>query len=228
MSLKHHFLELFNLVGILRRYTHILVLLISVFLSIPAFGSEESSYRNMEYSFTLHYTSPFQVRSSGKGYFDILKDEKIFAQASVEDDVFKIFIQEAKPEKDVFRSFARERCKIICDADGPDGSTYCKEIASEKEWISANGLRVLEFTLIFTRENYQDKTKEESRMGPVYMVDISRAGHPLALMIHPGHESLMSRDSQQLIRGLIDTIQLRPENSDRQREARVCGTSCKK
>ena len=212
----------------MRSFTHILLLLICVFLFNPAFGSEESSYRNEQYSFTLHYKPPFQVRSFGEGYFDILKDGKIFAQASVEDDVFKIFIQEAKPEKDVFRSFARGRCKIICDADGPDGSTYCKEIESEKEWTSGNGLRVLEFTLIFTRENYQDKTKEESRMGPVCMVDISKAGTPLALMIYPGHESLMSRDSQQLIRGLIDTIQLRPENSDRQREARVCGTSCKK
>ena len=212
----------------MRRYTHILLLLMSVFLSLPAFGSEESSYRNMEYSFTLHYPSPFQVRSFGEGYFDILKDDKIFVEASVEDDVFKIFIQEAKPEKDVFRSFARERCKIICDADGPDGSTYCKETATEKEWTSGNGLRVLEFTLIFTRENYQDKTKEESRMGPVYMVDISRAGHPLALMIHPEHETIPSRDSEQLIRALINTIKLCPGNSDRQRETRVCGTTCKK
>jgi len=87
---------------------------------------------------------------------------------------------------------------------------------------------VMEFTLIFTRENYQDKTKEESKMGPVYMVDISRAGHPLALMMHPGHETLPSRDSEHLIRGLINTIKLCPGNSDRQRETRVCGTVCKK
>ena len=206
----------------------ILFLLISVFLSLSAFGSEEISYRNEEYNFTLHYTPPFQVRSFGEGYFDILKDGKIFAQASVEDDPFQIFIQEAKPKTDVFQGFARERCKIICDADGPDGSTYCKEIASKKEWTSANGLRVLEFTLIFTRENYQDKTKEESRMGPVYMVDISRAGHPLALMIHPGQETLMSRDCEQFVHGLIDTIELRQRNSDRQKERRVCGTTCKK
>ena len=214
--------------GALGLCIQILFLLISVFLSLSAFGSEEISCRNEEYNFTLHYTPPFQVRSFGEGYFDILKDGKIFAQASVEDDPFQIFIQEAKPKTDVFQGFARERCKIICDADGPDGSTYCKEIASKKEWTSANGLRVLEFTLIFTRENYQDKTKEESRMGPVYMVDISRAGHPLALMIHPGQETLMSRDCEQFVHGLIDTIELRQRNSDRQKERRVCGTTCKK
>jgi hypothetical protein len=211
----------------LKRCTHILVLLMSVFLSLPAFASEESSYRNEEYSFTFHYASSFQVRSFGEGYFDILKDDKIFAQASVEDDTFNIFIQEAKPKEDVFRNFARERCKIICDADGPDGSTYCKEIASEKEWNSANGLRVLEFTLVFTRENYQDKTKEESRIGPVYLVDLSRTQRHLALMIHPGHEVLASKENEQLIHGMIDTIELRPENSDRQREVKVCGATCK-
>lgn len=215
--------------GVLGRYTHILfVLLISVFLSIPAFGSEGNPYRNEEYNFTLHYPSPFQVRSFGEGYFDILKDDKIFVEASVEDDTLNIFIQEAKPKIDVFRSFARGRCKIICDADGPDGSTYCKEIESEKEWTSGNGLRVLEFTLLFTRENYQDKTKEESRIGPVYVVDISRTHRHLALMIHPGRDVLAAKDSELLIREMIDTIELRPGNSDRQRETRVCGATCKK
>jgi hypothetical protein len=217
-----------DLVGAVRRCTHILVLLISVFLSLSAFASEERSYRNEEYSFTLRYPSSFQVRSSGEGYFDILKDDEIFAQASVEDETFNIFIHEVKPKEDVFRSFARERCKIICDADGPDGSTYCKEIATEKEWTSANGLRVLEFTLVFTRENYQDKTKEESKIGPVYVVDISAVHRHVALMIHPEHEILASKDSEQLIRGLIDTIKLRPGNSDRQKEIKVCGATCKK
>jgi hypothetical protein len=215
-------------VGALGLCNQILVLLISVFLSLSAFGSEESSYRNEQYSFTLHYTSPFRVKSLGEGYFDILKDDKTFVEASVEDDTFNIFINEVKPKTDIFRSFARERCKIICDADGPDGSTYCNEIASEKEWTSANGLRVLEFTLIFARDNYQDKTKEESRVGPVYIVDISRAQRYLALMIHPRHETLASMDSEQFIRALIDTIELRPENSDQRREVKVCGTSCKK
>jgi hypothetical protein len=206
---------------------HIPVLLIIVFISLSAFASEESSYRNEEYGFTFHYPSSFRVRSFGEGYFDILKDDKILAQASVEDDSFNIFIQEAKPNEGVFQSFARERCKIICDADGPDGSTYCKEIASEKEWTSANGLRVLELILIFTRENYQDKTKKESKIGPVYVVDIPRAHRHLALMIHPGHEALASKKNEQLIHGLIDAIELRPENSDRQREVKVCGATCK-
>jgi len=213
----------------LKNCIHIPVLfLISVFLSLPAFASEESSYRNEEYSFSLEYPKSLKMKVFGEDYFDILKEGNILLQASIEDDTFKIFIQETKPGKDAFRSFARQRCKIICDADGPDGSTYCEKIENEKEWNSRTGLTVLEFTLIFTQEDYQNKTKENSRMGPVFVVDISSADHPLALMIHPGHETLASKDSEQLIRGLIDTIKLRPGNSDRQRKTKVCGTTCEK
>jgi hypothetical protein len=150
------------------------------------------------------------MRDFGGGYFDILKDGKIVLQASVEDDTFKIFIHEARPQKDAFREFARQRCRIFCDADGPDGSTYCKEIAQEREWVSRNGLRVLEFILIFTRENYQDKTKEESRIGPVYLVDISRANRPLALMIHPEHDILATDSTERLIRKIVDFVRILP------------------
>ena len=107
------------------------------------------------------------MRTSGEGYFDLLKDNQTVLQASVEDDAFKIFIHESKAAGDVFQSFARHRCRIICDADGPDGSVYCDKVASEKAWSSANGLRVMEFHLIMTREDYNENTKEESRMGPV-------------------------------------------------------------
>jgi len=214
----------------LKNSIHTLVLfLISVFLSLPAFASsEESSYRNEEYSFSLEYPKILKMKVFGEGYFDILKEGNLLLRASIEDDTFKIFIQETKAGKDAFRSFARQRCRIICDADGPDGSTYCDKIENEKEWNSRTGLTVLEFTMIFTQEDYQNKTKEDSRMGPVFVVDISSADHPLALMIHPGHETLASKDSEQLIRGLIDTIELLPGNSDRQRETKVCGTVCKK
>ncbi len=65
-------------------------------------------------------------------------------------------------------------------------------------------------------------------MGPVYLVDLSRTQRHLALMIHPGHEVLASKENEQLIHGLIDTIELRPEHSDRQGEVKVCGATCKK
>ena len=188
----------------------ILAVLICVLVSASSFASDERTYSSKKYSFTLQYPPTTQLRTSGEGYFDLLKDNQIVLQASVEDDAFEIFIHESKAAGDVFQSFARHRCKIICDADGPDGSVYCDKIESEREWSSANGLRVMEFYLIMTREDYNENTKEESRMGPVYVVDMSRKARPVALMIHPGHGTLATDSTQRLIREIIDSVKVGP------------------
>ena len=188
---------------------HILLILMILSPS-SSFTSDKRTYSSNEYSFTLQYPSTTYLRASGEGYFDLLKDNQIIFQASVEDDAFKIFMHESKAAGDVFQSFARNRCKLICDADGPDGSVYCDKIASEKQWTSVNGLRVMEFYLIMTREDYNENTKEESRVGPVYVVDISRKGRPLALMIHPGHGTLATESTERLIREAIDSVKLTP------------------
>ena len=189
---------------------HILLFLIILSPS-SSFTSDTRTYNSSnKYSFTLQYPPTIQLRTFVEGYFDLLKDNQIVLQASVEDDAFKIFMYESKAAGDVFQSFARHRCKIICDADGPDGSVYCDKIESEREWSSANGLRVMEFLLIMTREDYNENTKEESRMGPVYVVDMSRKGRPVALMIHPGHGTLATDSTQRLIREIIDSLKLGP------------------
>jgi hypothetical protein len=175
-----------------------------------SFTSDTRTYSSNEYSFTLQYPPTIQLRTFVEGYFDLLKDNQIIFQASVEDDAFKIFMYESKAAGDVFRSFARHRCKIICDADGPDGSVYCDKIASEKGWRTRNGLRVLEFYLIMTREDYNENTKEESRMGPVYVVDMSRKGRPVALMIHPGHGILAADLTKRLMQEIINSVIVLP------------------
>ena len=63
----------------------------------------------------------------------------------------------------------------------------------------------------FTLQNpptIQLNTKEESRIGPVYVVDISRKGRPLALMIHLGHGTLATDSTERLIREIIDSVKL--------------------
>lgn len=170
----------------------ILFLIIASFKA-PTYAEDKEPYTNLKYKFTLGYPSTCQLKTFGDAYFDLLENGKIIVRAGVEDDTFKIYIHEWKPKGDIFQKFSKERCKIICDADGPDGSTYCDEIKSQRQYVSANGLRVLEFYLIMTREDYSRNTKSESTVGPVYMVDISKDYHPLALMIHPGHGTLASK-----------------------------------
>jgi hypothetical protein len=109
---------------------------------------------------------------------------------------------------DIFPRFARERSKLTCGADGPDGSSYCGEIESERQYVSVNGLDVFEFFLILTREDYSTDTKHRSTVGPIYVVDISRANRPLALMIFPGYGKLASASTKDVARDIIETIRL--------------------
>jgi hypothetical protein len=183
-------------------------LLIISFLTTSTFADDKKTYANTQYKFTFAYPASFQLKKFGKGYFGILQNGNIVLRGSIEDNRFKIFIHEFKPKGDVFHTVAQKRCKIVCGADGPDGSTYCDQIKSQREYVSPNGLRVLESYLIMTREDYSRNTKSESTVGPVSIADISQPDHGLALMIHPGHGTLGSGKVKRLAQELIDSIKL--------------------
>ena len=185
-------------------------LLITLSTSPSTSAQHKTLYDNAEYGFTFEYPSTNELKRFGHGYFDILRDGKILLRGSVEYLSFKIFIRESSPTDDLFLRFARQRCKVPCAADGPDGSTYCDTIETETELVSANGLRVLEFYLTMTRENYAENTTEQTPVGPVYVVDISRKNRFLALMISPGHGVLASESTKRVALELIDSVRLGP------------------
>jgi hypothetical protein len=185
-----------------------IIFLIISSLTISAFAKDKRPYISNKYRLTFDYPSSYGIKRFGEGYFDIFKNGKIFLRGSVEDEALKIFIHESKRTRDTFHSFARERCKIVSGADGPDGSSYCDEIKSRREYISSNGLRVLEFYLIMTREDYSRNTKNRFTVGPVYIVDISRTDQPLALMIFPGHGTLASEKVKRLAETIIESLRL--------------------
>ena len=99
LNQEHRFLHLCSLVDTLKHCIHLLFLLISFSLSFPAFASEESTYLNEQYSFSLEYPKTLKMRVFGGADFDILKDGDILLEASVEDATFETFIQERKAEK---------------------------------------------------------------------------------------------------------------------------------
>ena len=186
----------------------LLLFLIIFSISTPTYAAENITFISDRYKFTFDYPSDCKLKRYGDGYFDIVKDGEILLRGSVEDDVFKIFMRESKSTSDIFRSFARERVKVVCGADGPDGSVFCDEIEGEREFISENGLRVLEFHLIMTQENYSNHTKEKSTFGPVYIVDVSRIDHPLALMFSPCGGVLASTLTKRMVVGIIETVKV--------------------
>lgn len=166
----------------------------------------KKTYSNSTYKFTFDYPSSCDVKGLSKWDFDLLSEGKILLRGSVEDDTIKVFINEFKLQKDIFIAFARERARVVCGADGPDGSSYCEKIKSERAYTTRNGLYVLEFYLTLTREDYVKKTSHTSTVGPVYLVDISRTNKPLALMLFPGYGNAASESTEQLAREIIETV----------------------
>jgi hypothetical protein len=175
-----------------------------------ATADSKKSYKNRQYGFTLKYPSIYKLKSFGQGGFDLIRDDRIILRANIEDNAFKIFIKESEYKENLFLDFARERAKVTCGADGPDGSTYCGAIESEKQYTSANGLNCLEFYLLMTREDYSTRTKHLSKVGPVYVVDISREGRPVTLMIFPGYGKSAPTSTELMMWEVIDTIKQVP------------------
>jgi len=193
-----------------RLLTIIVLFTLMTYLSAITVATADSrkTYTNRQYGFTLKYPSIYKLSTSGQGGFDLIRNDRIILQAAIEDTAFKIFIKESEHEENLFLDFARERAKVTCGADGPDGTTHCGAIGSEKQYTSANGLNCLEFYLLMTREDYSSNTKYLSKVGPVYVVDISREERPLALMIFPGYRKLAPTSTELMMWEIVDTIKL--------------------
>jgi hypothetical protein len=135
-------------------------------------------------------------------------DQRFDPPPAVEDDTSRLFLTAWKQGGDTFKAFARERVTVICAAVGPDGSRYCDKIESERQAATKGGLRYLEFYLVMTKEDFSTNSKETSRVGPVYMVDISRPSQPLALMISPRYGTLASRETAEAMRRMVETVRV--------------------
>ena len=103
-----------------RTALYFLTLLLVMSFSSPATSAEgRKTYTNSTYRFTFDYPSSCEVKGLSKWYFDLLSEGEMLLRGSVEDETFKIFVNESKLQKDIFIAFARERARVVCGADGP-------------------------------------------------------------------------------------------------------------
>jgi hypothetical protein len=176
--------------------------------STIAYGQTRTNYISRQYKFILEYSAGYKLKRFADGFFALIGGQKVKVRSSIEDDTFRIFLRESKEKRDGFKSFASERVKVVCTADGPDGSSYCDNAESVREGTTRGGLRYLEYYLVMTREDSSTQSKERSRVGPIYFVDISQPAQPLALMIFPGYGTLASQDDARVIREMVETVRL--------------------
>jgi len=176
--------------------------------STIAYGQTTTSYISRQYKFVLEYPTGCKLKRFADGFFALVGGQKVNVRSSVEDDTFRIFLRQSKERGDTFKAFARERVKVICAADGPDGSSYCDNAESVREGTTRGGLRYLEYYLVMTREDSLTNSKERSRVGPIYVVDISQPAQPLALMLFPGYRTLASQDDARVMREMVETVRV--------------------
>jgi hypothetical protein len=176
--------------------------------STIAYGQTTTSYISRQYKFVLEYPTGCKLKRFADGFFALVGGQKVTVRSSVEDDSFRIFLRQSKERGDPFKAFARERVKVICAADGPNGSSYCDKTASVKEGTTRGGLRYLEYYLVMTREDSSTNSNERSTVGPIYVVDISQPAQPLALMLFPGYGTLASQDDARVIREMVETVRV--------------------
>lgn len=124
------------------------------------------------------------------------------------DDALARLNQKSQENPKFFRNYASQRAQAWCDADGPDSSTYCREVREEKFFTSRNGLSCLELSLVMTRENHTAGTKETAMVGPVHAVQVPGAERPLVLLIYPPPGKLASMAVSRDAREIIDSVEV--------------------
>src|SRR5262245_54007880 len=93
------------------------------------------------------------------------------------------------------QTMALQRAKDVCQADGPNGSSYCSDPVTVKPFVSRNGARGVEMVLTRISEHcdtYEDDEcvkpmvgRIEGSKGPVYAFDVSNERMTRILYLEP-------------------------------------------
>jgi len=88
-----------------------------------------------------------------------------------------------------FESFSVEAARLMCSADGPDGSRYCTDLLRMEPVENEHGLQAVKFFMTEVIEFYPEPerhTVERGPRGPIYSVRLSQERHPhRALLFMP-------------------------------------------
>lgn len=211
----------------------LVLVVFSLFPALPAaLAQERKTYVSQKYGFTFQYPSAYDLKVASGWDIDFKKDLKTSFSLRVDDrfihrvyhmvhgpglivfrlgeDPYRELAQKTQHDRKYFHRYIRHEAQIWCDADGPEGSNYCRDIESENPFISLNGLKCLELYLIMIRENFADNTKQQRVVGPVFGVFLPKADLPLVLIISPRYGSLASPTLVQDMRQVIDSLKTTP------------------
>ena len=177
----------------------------------PARAGEKKTYTSARYGYSLHYPATCGLKAIAQGAFvDLSYQGRGLPTITVErlDETGKA---ERRGTPDLWRAFMVERAKLSCDADGPDGTIYCKRVEQENTWKTASGLRVIELYLRKVRVDYGPPDKlTSSVVGPIYAVNISRKGYVFGLLVGSGYDYPHTPIEKEIVNKIISSVSLIP------------------
>ncbi len=161
------------------------------------------SYRNEKFGFEISYPPEMEYRAFVDGSSAELRDIKT-GQTLVEFEVWPPSECPSQPADAIAKEIGIDRAKTVTQADGPDGSSYCGDPVTVREFVASHGVKIYELELSCVRESYSgshDATDEaESRVppleagpaisaegtkGPTYFADISPQWKKRVLLADP-------------------------------------------
>ena len=172
------------------------------------------AYQDIMCCYEFRYPSDYALKER-LGYQETATGETVLRSAAAPRTIWtQAEDQYRESARSSFEEFAIERAKVMFQADGPDGSTYARDVVGKKAYRNGNGLEVLQFSLTVVRETFDEEGKktiaEEETKGPIYVVSISQPADQRhqALFLQFEPESASLEGEKQLIEKIVDTVNI--------------------
>jgi hypothetical protein len=160
-------------------------------------------YRSGKFGFEIACPADMEFKAYFEGSSASLKDAGT-GDTLAEFEVWPPYECPRQPADTVARTLGIDRAKTVTQADGPDGSSYCGDPVTVREFKSLHGVKIYELELTCLSESYpgthddsveagpentKGKTEsivtEEGKKGPTYFADISPSWKKMILLVDP-------------------------------------------
>jgi hypothetical protein len=191
------------------------------------------TYRNDQFGYEISYPPDMAYKAYVDGLSGELKDART-GHALVQFDVWPPGECPRQPAGVLGRELGIERAKAATQADGPDGSSYCGDPVTVREYQSLHGAKIYELELTCVRETYPESHDDtvdtepddatiqaqpvvtpEGTKGPTYFVDISPSWSKRILSADPVGVDPRLRPTQaaidlSVLRAILGTLKTFP------------------
>lgn len=160
-------------------------------------------YRSGKFGFEISYPASMEFKAYFDGARASLKDT-VTGETLVEFEVWPPYECPRQPADTVTKTLGIERAKTVTQADGPDGSSFCGDPVTVREFTSLHGVKIYELELTCLSETFpamhddseeastevtvgkmERVVREEGKKGPTYFADISTSWKKMVLMADP-------------------------------------------